>query len=62
MKNQQKVSIYIACFAIVCGLCSCKKTVEQKEVTVDIIVSSDFESSVLSDELQSLYSPSDVFA
>jgi 5-deoxy-D-glucuronate isomerase len=61
MKKQHKISVYIACLAIICGLSGCKKPVEQKEVTVDVVVSSDFESSILSDELQSLYLPSEVF-
>ena len=57
MKMTKQFTCLIACFAILCcGGCVPEKT-EQKEVTVDILMTSNPESSSLPEDLQNLFAP-----
>jgi len=59
MKTRIKqLNVVIVGFAIMCILCGCgTKKIEQREVAVDVIISSALETSILPEELQSLYAP-----
>ena len=58
MKIIHKNSCLIAYYLIMCCLWSCKPVEnEQKEVTVDVIITSNFDSSTLPVELQKLFMP-----